>query len=157
MTFDAVAAFIERVIPWLSVLVLVGGFVFGVLKWLFGERDEGKSRLIKNNTDALSTLTRLVDDLAKDLAEAKTALREVSALKTEIAEVRGGNEAKDKRIAVLERDMAALTVDRDEWRDRWDGLIQKVKQLSENLSSVEKQNKRYLKLLIENNIQIPMV
>jgi chromosome segregation ATPase len=157
MTFDTIAAFIERVIPWLSVLVLVGGFVFGVLKWLFGERDEGKSRLIKNNTDALSTLTRLVDDLAKDLAEAKVALKEVSALKIEIAEVRAVNEAKDKRIAVLERDMTALTLDRDEWRDRWDGLIQKVKQLSENLSGLEKQNKKYLKLLIENNIQIPMV
>jgi chromosome segregation ATPase len=157
MATDTFAAFIERIIPWLSVLVLVGGFVFGVLKWMFGERDEGKSRLIKNNTDALSTLTRLVDDLAKDLAEAKVALKEVSALKVEIAEVRAVNEAKDKRIAVLERDMTALTLDRDEWRDRWDGLIQKVKQLSENLSGLEKQNKKYLKLLIENNIQIPMV
>jgi chromosome segregation ATPase len=157
MTFDVFMSSLERIIPWLSVLVLVGGFVFGVLKWMFGERDEGKSRLIKNNTDALSTLTRLVDDLAKDLAEAKVALKEVSALKVEIAEVRAVNEAKDKRIAVLERDMTALTLDRDEWRDRWDGLIQKVKQLSENLSGLEKQNKKYLKLLIENNIQIPMV
>jgi len=156
MTLDSVAAFLERIIPWLSVLVLAGGFVFGILKWFFGERDEGKSRLIKNNTDALSTLTRLVDDLAKDLAEAKIALRKVSALEIEIAEVKAVNEAKDKRIAVLERDMTALTLDRDEWRDRWDGLIQKVKQLSENLSAVEKQNKKYLKLLLDNNIQVPM-
>jgi chromosome segregation ATPase len=157
MTFDVFMSSLERIIPWLSVLVLVGGFVFGVLKWLFGERDEGKSRVIKNNTDALSSLRSLVDDLAKDLAEAKTALKKVNALEVEIAEVRAVNEAKDKRIAVLERDMTALTLDRDEWRDRWDGLIQKVKQLSENLSGLEKQNKKYLKLLIENNIQIPRV
>jgi chromosome segregation ATPase len=172
MTTVTIVDFIERIMPYLLTILGTGGLL-AFLRWYFGERQKTQSETKKLDTDALANLTKLVNELADELVKTRENQINVDKMRAEfeklvsaqnrqiqeqnikIAEIQALNDAKERRIGVLEREVRDLTCDRDNWRERWDAFAQKVKQLADNASAAERKSKIYLDALIANNIQVP--
>ena len=137
---DDIATFIERVIPWISTLIVLGGLILAVSRWLFGEKQSTRSQQRKNESDTYENLIHVVDELSGKLAnqaETQTIIEDLRA-----------------RVSVFEAKQRTWEEERADLVDRNIELAKNFGVMSRNFKEVERLNDKLRTCVYANSAEV---